>query len=243
MHEGRATQPLDFVESMKLRMSDSRVMHHPFLTLFESQFLNEVQLRRFAVQWYKTARKHKEAFPALVYNVKDDDVRFDLIEILNEEYGSGDRKKIHARLLQQFLRSLGISEEDVESRPTLPAVQWFGEEVLRIWRDCDDIYAFGLHFALEYLASSLHTHFANGLSKYATLTESDKEYFNFHKIAEKQHSDFSERGMLFYAKTHESRLVLQSGVDKGLELLGGLWDEFQNHVFAPDHQENQFAAA
>jgi pyrroloquinoline quinone (PQQ) biosynthesis protein C len=242
MDDARANEAYNFVESMKLRMSGSPVMHHPFLTLFESECLSDVQLRRFAVQWYKTARKHKEAFPALVYNVKDDDVRFDLIEILNEEYGSGDRERIHARLLQRFLRALGVSEENVLSTPSLPAVDSFGEEVLRIWRDGDHVYAFGLHFALEYLASALHTHFAEGLSKYATLTEFDKEYFNFHRVAEKQHSDFSENGMLFYATTDGNRLLLQNGVDKGVELLGRLWGEFQRHVFAPD-EENEFAAA
>jgi pyrroloquinoline quinone (PQQ) biosynthesis protein C len=228
---------------MKLRMSGNPVMHHPFLTLFESEYLSEVQLRRFAVQWYKTARKHKEAFPALVYNVKDDDVRFDLIEILNEEYGSGDRERIHARLLQRFLRALALSEADVLGTPSLPAVDSFGEEVLRIWRDGDHIYAFGLHFSLEYLASSLHSHFAEGLTKYATLTEYDKEYFNFHKVAEKHHSDFSERGMLFYATTDGNRLLLQSGVDKGVELLGRLWGEFHNHVFARAPWVNELASA
>jgi pyrroloquinoline quinone (PQQ) biosynthesis protein C len=242
MTETQVLTAIDFLESLKALMGDTPVMHHPFLTRFEAEHLSNAQLSRFAVQWYKTARKHKEAFPALVYNVKDDDVRFDLIDILNEEYGSGDREKIHARLLQRFLRALGISEEDVRNTPTLPAVESFGDEVLRIWRDGDHVYAFGLHFALEYLASSLHSHFAEGLSKYATIAESDKEYFNFHKVAEKQHSDFSEGGMLFYATDEEKRLLLRRGVEKGMELLGRLWDEFYDHVFA-DREVTEFVAA
>jgi pyrroloquinoline quinone (PQQ) biosynthesis protein C len=233
----------EFLESLKAKMSASPVMHHPFLIGFESERLDGAQLRKFAVQWYKTARKHKEAFPALIYNVKADDVRFDLIDILNEEYGSGDREKIHARLLQRFLGALGVSDEDVRDTPTLPAVDFFGEEVLRIWRDDNEVYAFGLHFALEYLASSLHVHFADGLSKYASLTEFDTEYFNFHKVAEKQHSDFSEGGILFYGITEENRLLLRRGIETGIELLGRLWDDFQDYVFSPNSEMQEMAPA
>lgn len=203
---------------------------HEFLTAFESRYLTKVQLKRFAIQWYKTAKRHKEAFPALIYNTKNDDVRFDLIDILNEEYGSGDREKIHSRLLFRFLVALELSEEDVMNTKTLSATQRFGDEVLQIWRDGNPVYAFGLHFALEFLAASLHTHFAKGLSKYPFLTDYDREYFNYHKTAEKQHADFSEQGMNLYAVNEESKALLEAGVVKGIELLGSVWDEFTAEV-------------
>jgi pyrroloquinoline quinone (PQQ) biosynthesis protein C len=222
-----------FVASQKTRMRESGVMDHPFLLRFASTRLDRDQLRRFAIQWYKTARAHKLAFPALVLNTRDDDIRFDLIEILNEEYGSGDREKIHARLLMHFLRALGAEEEDVEASPTLGAVDSFSKRVLAIWRDADPIRAFGLHFALEYLASALHAHFARGLRKYEFLSQQDRRYFDYHEEAEPHHADFSELGMHTYADTPSNRCLLELGVEEGIQLLGQLWDEFDAHVFAP----------
>src|SRR5579885_73805 len=201
----------EFLMECKGRMETSPVMHHEFLQRFESEYLTKAQLRKFAAQWYKTARGHKEAFPAIIYNIRNDDIRFDLIEILNEEYGNGDREQIHSRLLKRFLTALEISDEEVEREETLPAVKNFGDEVLRIWRDGDPVYAFGLHFALEFLASALHVHFAGGLQKYPFLTEYDKQYFNYHKVAEQQHADFSENGMLIYASDVESQSLLAEG--------------------------------
>jgi pyrroloquinoline quinone (PQQ) biosynthesis protein C len=224
---------LQFLISVKDMMTHNFVMHHRFLKDFENNYLSKEQLIRFAIQWYKTARAHKEAFPVLIYNTPDDEVRFDLIEILNEEYGGGDREKIHAKLLRRFLTALSISEKNVEDSKTLGSVRNFGEEVLKIWKEGNPVYAFGLHFALEFLASSLHAHFADGLKKYDFLTDYDKAYFNYHKTAEPQHADFSENGMVLYATNQENQALLYEGVEKGIELLMQLWDEFYSFVFQP----------
>jgi pyrroloquinoline quinone (PQQ) biosynthesis protein C len=221
-----------FLESCRQTMSRNPVMHHTFLTTFEKQSLSREQLKRFAIQWYKAAKAHKEAFPALIYNVRDDDVRFELIDILNEEYGNGNREKIHARLLFNFLKALGISEQEVATAATLPAVSRFADEVLQIWRDGSPAsYAFGLHFALEYLAAALHTHFANGLERYKFLTENDIEYFTYHRIAEQRHADYSEIGFTRYAEDINSRPYLQAGIEKGIDLLQEFWDDFYFHIF------------
>ncbi len=220
-----------FLQNQKTKMSHSAVMHHRFLVEFEHRQLTMEQLRRFAIQWYKTARAHKQAFPALIYNTKDDDIRFDLIDILNEEYGNGDRERIHARLLRRLLLALGILDCDVENSETLNAVKNFSEEVERIWKEEDPVYAFGLHFALEFLASSLHTHFARGLDKYTFLTLHDRSYFDYHKTAEKEHADFSERGFLVYAADQEAHNRLSNGVDKAIRLMDSLWEDFYQSIF------------
>lgn len=85
------------------------IMSHPFLDRFAAGELDDQGLRRFAVQWYKTARVHKRAFPYVVAVTRNDDIRFGLIHILNEEYGEGNSDRIHARLLERLLQRLGIS--------------------------------------------------------------------------------------------------------------------------------------
>lgn len=230
------SRPEDTLASAKQRMEKSGVMDHRFLKRFRVDVLSRDQLRTFAVLWYKTARLHKLAFPALIWNVPDDDVRFDLIDILREEYGDGDRSMIHARLLLRFLSALGVTEGDVETAPTPLEIEQFGREVLATWRDAAPAQAFGLHFALEYLASALHVYFADGLLKYDFLTRHDREYFEYHRVAEEQHADHSEAGFLFYAETEDGQALLTRGVEEGLALLRQLWTAFERLIpgFQPE---------
>lgn len=224
-------KPNEFLKFINSRMEKSGVTTHLFFQKFKQEHLTNEQLRKFALQWYLTARDHKLAFPAIVYNTPDDNIRFELIDILYDEYGNGNKEKIHAKLLLKFLRRLGITDKEIENTVKLPAVKKFGKEVLEIWRDANPIYAFGLHYSLEYIAQFLHATFAEGLNKYPEYSEDDLEYFNYHKIAEQEHTDYSEVGLLTYAETEGNKNLLIQGVDKGIQLLIELWNDFDQHIF------------
>ena len=222
-----------FLAEVKAGMDRTTTMHHAFLSRFRDERLSTEELKTFGVLWYKVARMHKKAFPAVILNVTDDDVRFDLIEILREEYGNGDKRRIHARLLLRFLSALGLDEGDVDRATTPREVGRFGEEVLTIWKDGPEGRAFGLHFGLEYLASALHGYFADGLAKYEFLSRETREYFEYHRVAEVEHADHSEAGFRFYA-AGAARRELLCGVEDAVELLEGLWSAFDRYVFGTD---------
>lgn len=206
-------------------------MHHPFLLRFEQGTLGRQGLARFIIQWCKTAKAHREAFPALIANIKNDDIRFELIEILYEEYGNGDRASIHARLLERLLRALGLTGSDVENTPTLPAITRFGSRILDIWGNGEHPIAFGLHFGLEYLASSQQQYCARGMAKYNFLSAHEREYFDLHAKAEIRHVAYSEAGFLHYAQVPINREKLIIGVRAAESLLGALWEEFDKFLF------------
>ncbi|ASU34263.1 iron-containing redox enzyme family protein [Mucilaginibacter xinganensis] len=221
----------DFLAETKAMIDATPVSSHQFLSAFLEMDLSREQLKRFAVQWYKTARDHKMAFPAIVLNTPIDDIRFELIEILDDEYGKGNREKIHAKLLYRFVKVFYETDQEVELVPKLPAVGRFGKDVMEIWKNGEPVYAFGLHFALEYLAQDLHAHFSDALQKYDYLDENVREYFLYHKIAEQQHADFSEYGFIYYsAENMENRERLVQGIQKGVQLLTDLWDDFYKHI-------------
>lgn len=231
MESTSLTKPIEFLKFIQDKIDNSGVTTHIFFHNFKSKQLTKNQLQRFALQWYLTARDHKLAFPAIVFNTPDDNIRFELIDILYDEYGKGNKEKIHAKLLLKFLMRLGISNEEIENTAKLSAVTKFGEDVLKIWKEANPVYAFGLHYSLEYTAQFLHSTFAEGLSKYPEYTVDDLEYFNYHKIAEQVHTDFSEVGFLTYSGTNENQYLLELGVDKGINLLNDLWVDFDNHIF------------
>jgi len=199
---------------------------HPFLDQFEKGKFTDDGLRRFAIQWYKTARAHKESFPYLIGTVSDDHVRMDLIRILDEEYGNGDPNRIHARLLFNFLQALGVTEEEVEHTPTDPLVQRFGEEVVRVWKNGPEALAFGLHYALEVMAAALHTALANGLESKDHFSPADIEYFLYHREAEQRHADVSRRGLEVYLHQPET----SRGMQMGEQLLHSLYEAFHTMI-------------
>ena len=209
----------------------AEVAAHPFHVRFRAG-LTHGQMCRFAVQWHITARLHKAAFPAVILNTHDDDIRFDLIEILREEYGSGERDKIHSRSLARFLGSLGLDAQRVTDADAILPVKHFGDQVLGIWRDAVPARAFGLHFGLETIASFLHDTFATGVAE--SRLPVNNEYFEMHRTAEQAHADISLDGFLKYAAANDDRSQLLRGVDDSRKLLRTLLDGLTVHVFGSD---------
>jgi pyrroloquinoline quinone (PQQ) biosynthesis protein C len=209
----------------------AEVAAHPFLDRFRSG-PDRTQMSRFAVQWHITAKLHKDAFPAVILNTPDEETRFDLIEILREEYGSGDREKIHTKSLRRFLISLGVDPHQIADGGAIPEVKHFGDTVLSVWRDASPARAFGLHFALETIASLVHDAFAEGIM--ASQIPLDNEYFEMHRTAEQGHADVSIGGFLRYALTLEDRTQLLRGVEDARELLRSLLDGLMAYVFSGD---------
>jgi len=223
---------VELLERCKSEMDQSGVMHHRFLTRFEERMLSREELSAFMIQWYKTATAHRRAFPGLIGNIKDDEIRFELIEILYEEYGNGDRTRIHGKLLARLLRALDLTLDHVVAVKALPAVSQFNVAISDIWFNGEHSFAFGLHFGLEYLASSQQAYCARGMRKYRFLSEEDREYFDLHAEAEIRHVAYSENGFLHYAEDEEQREKLVAGVREAIALLRALWDEFDGLLFS-----------
>ena len=209
-------------------MEHGVTMHHPFLKKFEKGILNRENLVKFMIQWYKLAQSHREAFPSLIANIKNDEVRFDLVNILYEEYGSGDKSQIHVKILDRLLIALDLTIADVNNSKTLPATKHFNEMVSDLWLNGEDCLAFGLHFGLEYLASAQQQYCARGMAKYAFISSFDREYFDLHAEAEVRHVACSEAGFLYYAEDFRNHNELICGIKTAEQLLSKLWDEFDH---------------
>jgi hypothetical protein len=184
------------------------------------------------IQWYKTASAHRRAFPGLIGNIKDDEIRFELIDILYEEYGNGDRTRIHGKLLERLLGALELTLDDVSQEAALPAVSRFDAAISDIWVNGEHPFAFGLHFGLEYLASSQQAYCARRMRKYRFLSGHDREYFDLHAEAEIRHVAYSESGFLRYAARPRDRNKLIEGIREANRLLGDLWGAFDQMLFS-----------
>jgi pyrroloquinoline quinone (PQQ) biosynthesis protein C len=222
------------VQQAQHTLDTERVCQHRFLVHMSSRALSDDQVRRFGVQWYKAAAAHKKAFPGLIYNTTNDVVRFDLIHILRDEYGNGDVNSIHAFMLLRFLKSLGYSEGDIASYSTIPKVQEFSRLVDEIWLREHPVKAFGVHYALEVLAAKMHQAFGRGLRTAEASEMFDMEYFDYHAVAEIEHADVSDRGLLIYGELTQNHALLAEGLKQGKDLICLLWDGLDQHVFGSE---------
>jgi len=226
------------LEDCKGRIDQNGIMHHPFLLRVEAGMLKPEQIPLFITHWYKTAQAHREAFPGIIANIKDDEIRFELINILHEEYGSGDQSRIHVRILDRLLSASNLTLADVDSTKTLPATVEFNEVVSDLWSNGEHPVAYGLHFGLEYLASAQQQYFSRGMAKYGFLSLYDREYFDLHAEAEVRHVACSEPGFLLYAQDMKNHKKLLHGIQTAEHLLGKLWDEFDKLFFSEWQKKN-----
>jgi pyrroloquinoline quinone (PQQ) biosynthesis protein C len=214
-------------------MRASKAYSHTFLSQLRSSPMNRRGAEGFAVQWYKAATAHKKAFPGLIYNMPDDRVRLQLIEILREEYGYGEETRVHANILRKFVLGLGLSVEAILSMPSVPGVSAFSHDVDEIWTRGDPIKAFGVHFALEFLAANMHKAFYAGVQTLG-LGPDDIEYFQIHSVAEDQHSELAAEGMCYLAMNEANRECLREGVELGSQfvemLLDGLYEAYRSQI-------------
>ena len=213
----------DVVGISTQRMRASAAYSHPFLDELRSTEMTRGAATRFAAQWYQAAIAHKKSFPGLIYNSPDDHVRLQLIEILREEYGFGHKDRIHSRILLKFLKALGLDMAAALATPPESGVDDFAKGVDVAWTQRDPVRAFGVHFALEFLAANMHGAFYAGVQTLG-LEPDDIEYFRIHSTAEIEHSRIAEAGMRYLASDPSNAEQLLVGVNEGADLVKTLLD-------------------
>ncbi len=224
----------EFVDESVSRLERSRSFGHPFLASLRAGSMSGPGARAFAVQWYKAATAHKRAFPGLIYNTRDDELRVQLIEILHEEYGFGDSQRVHARILEKFLHALDIDPEATVDMPTDPRVQEFSDRVDELWSRGDYVKAFGVHFALEFLAANMHQAFHTAVQTLG-LEPDAIEYFQLHSIAEEEHAKLAERGVGHLCGDEDNQRKLMDGMREGAEVVSILLDGLEESYMKAVH--------
>lgn len=213
----------NLVPQAEAQMRVSRAFAHPLLDRLRSEPVDHNSFREFAAQWYQAATAHKKSFPGLIYNMDDDEIRLGLIDILDEEYGYGELDQVHARLLGNFVTAIGLALADVERAERTAGVDRFAREVDDLWLRAEPRVAYGVHFALEYLAANMHKAFYAGVSKLG-LPEDSIHYFKLHSTVEEEHAAKAETGLLKLAVDQEAEAALMEGIRKGTELVEALLD-------------------
>ncbi len=194
---------------------------HP---LFALKDLSSEDLRWTFGQWRYAAKKHKEIFAYLIAITKKDRVRYELIQILYDEYGKGNPLFIHGDLLIQTLKYLEVIENEIV--PTEKNLR-FVETVDKLWKDeSHPAVAYGCHLIFEEFGMLIHP------KLYALLNDVPAEYklySAYHNFAEIEHAEHAFKGMSDYS---EEASQLENGIRQGFSALLDLLDAIRPPIKA-----------
>lgn len=114
----------EFIDQMESELHSRLTREHEIVKVLEQEPGNPELLRMFALQGYQLTKNFARYVGACYHNCPVEKYRIKLaINLYEEETGKLSKSDNHLRLMQKFLRSLGITDEEMERTPPLPATQ------------------------------------------------------------------------------------------------------------------------
>jgi pyrroloquinoline-quinone synthase len=201
------------------RISNKRMLGHPFYQAWTEGSLSIATLRAYARQYYH----HVEAFPRAVSavhsNCPDREGRRMLAENLVEEEGIESGKEDHASLWMMFARGLGADEAEVRAEQLNPEtaalIATFRKLALQSYAS-----GLGALYAYESQFPKIARAKIDGLvDHYGITNEPTLRFFHVHEKADVEHSAVCRQ--LLDRLPSEQR---DEAVAAGDELAGALWN-------------------
>jgi pyrroloquinoline-quinone synthase len=176
-----ANQLLDKIDAA---IAEKNLLKHPFYQDWQAGKLSRESLQLYAAQYYR----HVEAFPKhlRVLAVRaDESLKPIVLENLEEEENPA---RPHPQLWRDFASTLGVSEEDITTSPSLPGTQ----NVVHTFRDiCANrsvAEAVAALYAYESQVPETATTKIDGLHRFYGISDAKgTAYFSVHEEADKVH--------------------------------------------------------
>jgi pyrroloquinoline quinone (PQQ) biosynthesis protein C len=141
-----------------------------------------------------------------------------LAETIYEETGSGNEMESHPLLFRNFLKSLGVAEEEIPRNATTEAGQKLIDYSWKIV--CDGTFVEGLSLVGLGIERPLPTFFkmiSNSFQKHLGMTEADVRFFAVHTVADIRHSQLAARNVAEEARTKAEQQAVAT-------ILKRVWD-------------------
>ncbi|WP_010283578.1 TenA family transcriptional regulator [Bacillus timonensis] len=117
-----------FVELKKVTdcmFQEKKIEEHPLFVALNNGVLSYVQRKEIALQIYHVVLYFPRFLSAILTNMSDYRMRMPLVENLFEEHGKMNEKYVHSETYKQFLKGIGISEEEInESEPSISVIAY-----------------------------------------------------------------------------------------------------------------------
>lgn len=216
---------MSFYRTMKQIVDRHGAINNRYLSKFSKGQISDVELKRFAAEFYQFSRNFPAILATLLVNTADEKEAAELTNVLTSELGDGNPAKRHELLFRKFLRSIEIDPVSIMWKPILPTTKAFIDGMSRLYSSRDHFVALGASFGLENMAISMWDQLIPGLKtlKRQSFPSMDIEYFTFHRELEERHEDAMETALSLYENDPSIQKSFQAGAKKVLDRLEGFW--------------------
>lgn len=174
------------LDKIDAAIAEKNLLKHPFYQDWQAGKLSRESLQLYAAQYYR----HVEAFPKHLQVLAaraDESLKPVVLENLAEEENPAGP---HPQLWRDFASTLGVSEDDITTSPSLPGTQ----NVVHTFRDiCANrslAEAVAALYAYEAQVPEIATTKIDGLYRFYGITEAKgTAYFSVHEEADKAHRE------------------------------------------------------
>ncbi len=220
----------DFVQELReyIAASDKNLVRHPLVQGVAAGTIPLRQLQGWVTQDYYY-RKQVPRLALLRYlKCTDPEIAARLYEVVEEETrGAATGRAGHVQLFIDFAAGLGVSYEQLEQAPVLPAaaahVYW---AELILWTQPWFV-ALAAQMAGEGLAPAVNALLREGFQRHYGLDEKALAFCRTHEEADTEHGALSELIVRRYLVTPELQRQARAIVQRKLELQWDMWDTYR----------------
>ncbi len=225
--------PQKFIQSLEEETLRHEAVQHPFLLRFAKDTLTLTQIQTFGLQHYQLVKVFLNYMTNVLPKIPDKDATDLFRKVFDDEFGQYTIFRSHPALYRNFLKAVGLKDEDWGRVPLLPETAAFIEEHLQLTRGSDFLLSLGaVGPGHEFSIPTMFTYIVSGLKKNTPLTEEQMEYFTCHIEQDVEHAKVFYQWISRHVETEEGQMRLREGTMRSLSLRKQFWDGLNRTVFS-----------
>ena len=221
-----------FVKALEAEIQQHEAVHHPFLKRFATEPLTLRQIQTFGLQHYQLVKVFVNYMTNLLPKIPDPDAADLFRHVFDDEFGQHTIFRSHPALYRNFLRALGLKDEDWGRVPLLPETSAYIAFHLTLTRENDFLTGLGaIGPGHEFSIPLMFEYLLAGFRRNTSITEDDIEYFTMHIVEDKDHAEIFNTLILRHAQSEDGQRAIRDGVMQCLEARRRFWAGCQRVVF------------
>lgn len=218
------TDPSETTRAFRLELKQIQKQHplfqrtHAFWRNCFRGKLDQKDIRRWALEVYPLIRDFSRLYLHVAAKCESERTLTFLAETIYEETGSGQETASHPLLFRNFLRSLGVAEEDIPLDGATAASRTlldFSWEIARTGTFVEGLSLVGL--AIERPLPGFFKMIARSFQRNLGLSDLDVRFFSVHTVADVKHSQLAAKIIAEEALTASERQAVA-------RILNRFWD-------------------
>ncbi len=222
-----------YIRSLEEEVIRHEAVQHPFLIRFSSEKLTPTQIQIFGLQHYQLVKIFLNYMTNLLPRIPDKDAANLFRTVFDDEFGQHTIFRSHPALYRNFLKAVGLKDEDWGRVPLLSETATYIEGHLDLTRTAHFLVGLGVvgpgH---EFSIPTMFGYIVKGLRNNTVLSDAQIEYFTCHIEQDVAHAKVFNQLIARHVETEEGQTRLREGAMHSLSLRKRFWDGLNRAVFS-----------